>query len=177
MRGRQPPLEKLGEEHHKAKLGFVRKAAVGSKQRLVQAQVIVKPELTVFQIRDLCTEGYQCSKDNFHSPISTEVMLTSKRCLALASSFSRGGWRRLAACCCQDTEHGQGSINGSQPSRTQEIRHLLSRYQEFTGEHHSQMLSKDILWITAFYFQLDFTQKAPSLAAGYPTDVYAVSRT
>lgn len=104
-------------------------------------------------------------------------MLTSKRCLALASSFSRGGWRRLAACCCQDTEHGQGSINGSQPSRTQEIRHLLSRYQEFTGEHRSQMLSKDILWITAFYFQLDFTQKAPSLASGYPTDVCAVSRT
>lgn len=79
----------------------------------------------------------------FHSPISTEVMLISRRGLALASSFSRGGWRRLAACCCQDTEHGHGSINGSQPKRMQEIKHLFSRYQGFTGEYCSWVLSKD----------------------------------
>lgn len=74
----------------------------------------------------------------------------SKRVLALASSFSRGGWRRLAACCCQDTVHGQGSINGSQPNRTQEIRHLFSRYEEFIGKHGSQMLSKDKLQLNSF---------------------------
>lgn len=79
----------------------------------------------------------------FHSPISTEVMLISRRGLALASSFSRGGWRRLAACCCQDTEHGHGSINGSQPKRMQEIKHLFSRYQGFIGEYCSWVLSKD----------------------------------
>lgn len=88
------------------------------------------------------------------------MILISKRGLALASSFSRGGWRRLAACCCQDTEQGQGSINGSQPKRTQEIRHLFSRYQEFTGEHCSQMFSKDKLELNSFLLPIQFHNKS-----------------
>lgn len=58
-------LEQWGKEHHEAKLGFIRKAAVRSERCLVQAQAIVKPELTAFQTRNVCTAGYQCPKDNF----------------------------------------------------------------------------------------------------------------
>lgn len=98
------------------------------------------------QARDSCyRKDANLKQASSHLPISTEVMLISRRRLALASSFSRGGWRRLAACCCQDTEHGHGSINGSQPERMQEIKHLFSRYQGFIGEYCSWMLSKDRL--------------------------------
>lgn len=58
-------------------------------------------------------------------PMKTEVMFISKRCLAFTSSFSREGWRRLEACCCQETEHGHGSINGSQPENKQKTSHVL----------------------------------------------------
>lgn len=58
-------------------------------------------------------------------PMKTEVMFISKRCSAFTSSFSREGWRRLEACCCQETEHCQGSINGSQPEHEQKQSHVL----------------------------------------------------
>lgn len=57
-------------------------------------------------------------------PIKTEVTFISKRCLAFTSSFSREGWRRLEACCCQESEHGHGSINGSQPEDKQNTSHV-----------------------------------------------------
>jgi len=59
-------------------------------------------------------------------PMKTEVMFISKRCLAFISSFRREGWRRLEACCCQETAHGHGSINGSQPENKQKMSHVLN---------------------------------------------------
>lgn len=169
-----PTLEQWDEKNHELGWGlsgeqprWMGDVQCGLRYLLNQGQQSSRQKTAV-------QKGISLLDTTFHSPISTEVMLISKRGLALASSFSRGGWRRLAACCCQDTEHGHGSINGSQPTRTQEGRHLLGRYQEFRGERCSQMLSKDKLWLNSFLFPTWFTAKAPSLATGHPTDVCAV---
>ena len=64
-------------------------------------------------------------REHSYIPMKTEVMFISKRCLAFTSSFSREGWRRLEAWRCQETEHGHGSINGSQPENKQKMSHVL----------------------------------------------------
>lgn len=127
------------------RLGFTRRAAMMSKWCQAQGQAFAHLASLSSGKGLMLQINASLQQAAFHSPISTEVMLISRRGLALASSFSRGGWRRLAACCCQDTEHGHGSINGSQPKRMQEIKHLFSRYQGFIGEYCSWKLSKDSL--------------------------------